>query len=510
MKKPQNHILVIFGASGDLTQRKLIPALFNLFCQGMLPEKFAVLGVSRTSYSDNAFRKKMGNGVIQYADYKSSDDIRLSEFLKLLYYLSADTYNKDDYFILKEKIKNIDKTLDTNKNIIFYLATPPNMFEIISQHLMEQGLHHEHEGQYWRRIVIEKPFGYDLKSAQHLNTQLRNIFQEKQIFRIDHYLGKETVQNLLAFRFSNGIFESLWNRNFIDHVEITAAENIGIETRGDYYDHAGALRDMIQNHLMQLVGLTAMEPPVTFDADSIRTETAKVFQSLKPMDDKAIRSQVIRGQYLSSEIKNVKIPGYREESNVRPDSKTETFVAIKFFIYNWRWSGVPFYIRTGKHLPTKATEIVLNMKSTPLLLFKGQCTGSSCNKLVIRIQPDEGILLQFSLKIPGEGFRVKNVSMDFKYSELTDSRIPTAYERLLHDSMTGDSTLYLRNDSVEATWKFVDPILKAWQDDDSIPLYGYPAGTWGPKESHDLLFDKYTFWRNPCKNLSNSENYCEL
>jgi glucose-6-phosphate 1-dehydrogenase len=511
MNKPKNCILVIFGASGDLTKRKLIPAVFNLYRQDLLPEEFAVLGVSRTNYNDESFRKKMLEDVDRFCKKTPIDPDVLGEFIKRIYYQCLDTKDVDDYVMLKEKLEKIDDQHHTEGNYIYYLATPPSLYQIIAQNLGSQQLHRQGDRSSWKRLIVEKPFGYDLDSAIQLNRDLQQIFLEDQIYRIDHYLGKETVQNTLAFRFANGIFEPLWNRNYVHHAEVTAAEHIGVENRGGYYDHSGALRDMIQNHLLQVVGLIAMESPPVYSADAVRNETVKVFQSLCPIKIQDVSKQVIRGQYVSSTIKGEKVPGYREENNVNPESRTETFVAMKFFIDNWRWGGVPFYIRTGKRLPTRVTEIAIHFKKTPHRLFTGNYTSyDEDNKLIIRIQPDEGILLKFGMKLPGAGFQIKEVGMDFHYSDLADVYLPDAYERLLLDCMLGDATLYARADAVETCWKFVNPVLQAWQDDPNIKIFGYPAGTWGPKESSELFENRKEDWRYPCKNLANDGIYCEL
>lgn len=336
------------------------------------------------------------------------------------------------------------------------------------------------------------------------------MMDEGQIFRIDHYLGKETVQNLLVTRFANGIFEPLWNRNYIHRIEITSAESIGVENRGSYYDSAGALRDMVQNHLLQIVGLVAMEPPSSLEADPIRNEVLKVFQSLQPLKEENVATQVVRGQYIASKVRGESMTGYRHEKGVDKKSRTETFVAMKFFINNWRWGGVPFYIRTGKRLPTRVMEVVIHFKATPHHLFLGNAGKLSGNQLILRIQPDEGILLKFDMKEPGSGFNVKNVNMDFHYKDLADIRMPSAYERLLYDVMLGDSTLFSRYDEVETAWKFLEPIRNAWNNDCSIKIYGYPAGTWGPQQSNDLIEGEGLEWRYPCKNLADEEFYCEL
>lgn len=508
MHKPDNLILVIFGASGDLTKRKLIPSLFELHEQDLLPENFAVLGVGRSKLDDQVFREKMKEALYTFGG-KTKDTTGIDSFLVLLNYLAIDTGNIDDYARLAEQIDNLNSDQGCKNNYIFYFSTPPALYPVISQNLAHYGLNDETSG--WRRLIIEKPFGTDLKSAKELNEKLLQYYKEHQIYRIDHYLGKETVQNILVTRFSNSIFEALWNRNYIEHIEITSAESIGVEDRGGYYDTSGALRDMVQNHLMQLVGLVAMEPPVSSDSDAIRNETLKVFQSLRPVTADEVGKFVIRGQYVESKIAGKQVPGYRDESGVVDESKTETFAAIKFYIDNWRWGGVPFYIRSGKRLPTRVTEIVVHFKKIPHALFKGLSkTGNDNNILVIRIQPDEGILLKFGLKIPGQGFDVQTVNMDFRYSDLSNTRIPSAYERLLLDCMLGDSTLYTRGDAVEALWNFVDPILEAWQTNNDIPIFGYPAGTWGPESSDELIEGDEKTWRYPCKNLADDGLYCEL
>lgn len=506
-------ILVIFGASGDLTVRKLIPALCDLKNQNLLPEKFAVLGVGRTHMEDDTFRDKMREGIQHFlADTPCGiADDRQQEFLQKLHYVSINTSDNNDYSKLKQRIEELNGKYQADENYLFYLATPPSLYETIVVNLGQQGLNKPASAESWRRIIIEKPFGTDLQSAKDLNKKVLQVFTEEQVYRIDHYLGKETVQNILVTRFSNGIFEPLWNRNFIHHVEVTSAESIGVENRGGYYDNAGALRDMIQNHLLQIVGLVAMEPPAIADAKSIRNESLKVFQSLRPLTNTDIEQNIIRGQYMASTIRGEKANGYREEANVITCSKTETYVAMKFFIDNWRWSGVPFYIRTGKRLPIRVTEVVIYFKPSPHALFaKGSELGINSNQLIIRIQPDEGILLKFGMKVPGAGFRVQEVGMDFHYSQLSDTHVPEAYERLLLDCMLGDATLYSRGDAVEATWEFIDPILKKWKEKPEIKLYGYPAGTWGPENADMLIDSPERTWRYPCKNLSADSNYCEL
>lgn len=506
MDTQQSFIYVIFGASGDLTKRKLIPALYSLFVENLLPEKFAVLGVSRTRFSDSEFRDKMKKDLTQFIETKNVD--RIDEFLSKLYYLSLtydDTYT---YHTLKDRLENLQQENNINANFLYYLSTPPELYGLIPRQLAMVNLNQQLDG--WKRLIIEKPFGYDLESALQLKENLLIDWEEEQIYRIDHYLGKETVQNLLVTRFSNGIFEPLWNSKYIDRVEVTSAENIGVEQRGGYYDKSGALRDMVQNHLLQVVALAAMEPPATLEPSAIRNEILKVFQSFRPIEEKDVKNVALRGQYLSSTIKNEPVSGYRDEEGVKKNSTTETFAALKFYIDNWRWGGVPFYIRTGKKLPTRVTEVVIHFKPTPHFLFSNQENCQSCNQLVIRIQPDEGILLKFGMKIPGAGFEVQNVNMDFHYADLSHQRIPSAYERLIFDSIKGDSTLFARTEELIEAWKFLMPVLEAWRDNEEIPLHGYPAGTWGPENADDFIEKEGIGWRYPCENLANNGEYCEL
>jgi glucose-6-phosphate 1-dehydrogenase len=512
MTQPENQVLVIFGASGDLTKRKLVPALFQLLQQGLLPEKFAILGVGRTSMSDGEFRVKMGEALFEFAGAHHTDKKIIDGFIRNLYYQSLNTSNEEEYALLKEKLSGLFNQQTIPENVIYYLSTPPSLYDVIPRSLAKHGLNNSNDGKGWKRLIVEKPFGTDLTTARNLNSSLLKYFAENQIYRIDHYLGKETVQNVLVTRFANGIFEPLWNRNYIQRIEITSAESIGVENRGGYYDHSGALRDMLQNHLLQLVGLVAMEPPTVVSPVAIRNETMKVFQSLRPLSREEILKNVIRAQYMKSTIRGQVYPGYREEEGVSNNSRTETFVAMRFFIDNWRWAGVPFLIRTGKRLPTKVTEIVVHFRETPHVLFRKFGTMLHAqNQLIIRIQPDEGLLFKFGMKVPGAGFSVQDVGMDFHYSDLRSEHLPEAYERLLLDCMQGDSTLYARGDAVEVAWEFVQPILDVWEDGCVAPLYGYPAGTWGPdKEVEALLEDKRFSWRYPCKNLTSDGEYCEL
>jgi glucose-6-phosphate 1-dehydrogenase len=508
MENPKNLIIVIFGATGDLTSRKLIPAIFSLKSQKLMPSKYAILGAGRTKITTEEFRNKMSEAIISFSERKNPDKNLINNFVDDLYYLSMDNSYAPGFEELKIKLDEIDRKYGIGGNYIFYLATPPIMYEVIAVNLAQAGLSDQYNG--FRRIIIEKPFGYDLDSGRKLNKILHELIAEDQIFRIDHYLGKETVQNLLVTRFANGMFEPLWNRNYIDRIEITSAESIGVEERGGYYDSAGALRDMLQNHLLQMVGLTAMEPPSSLDADAIRNEVLKVFQSLQPIKEEDVPNQVIRGQYTGSLIRGECVTGYRYEKGVAANSRTETYVAVKFYINNWRWGGVPFYIRTGKRLPTRVTEIVIHFKQTPHHLFQRESGKLSANQLIVRIQPDEGILLKFDMKEPGAGFNVKNVSMDFHYKDLANIRVPSAYERLLHDVMLGDSTLFSRDDEVETAWKFLEPIQRAWANNPAIKVFGYPAGTWGPEHANDLIEGDELTWRYPCKNMADDELYCEL
>jgi glucose-6-phosphate 1-dehydrogenase len=508
MKRPANLVLIIFGASGDLTFRKIVPALYSLSNQNLLPEKFEIIGLGRSAFKIEEFREKLFNGIVSFSGESNLSKEAVGTFTKHIDYLSFDTSSTADYDRLKKILNETDIKTGTGSNYIFYLATPPSLYTTIAGQLAGAGLSRQATG--FRRIIFEKPFGYDLKSCLELNRSLHDLFLEEQIYRIDHYLGKETVQNLLVTRFSNGMFEPLWNRNYVDHIEITSAESIGVENRGGYYDSAGALRDMVQNHLLQMVGLTAMESPSSMNPDAIRNEILKVFQSFQPINEEEVDKFVIRGQYTGSRVRGECQAGYRQEKGVDPNSRTETYVAIKFYINNWRWGGVPFYIRTGKRLPTKVTEIVIHFKPTPHFLFHVDDINASANQLIMRIQPDEGILLKFGMKEPGTGFNVKNVNMDFHYSDLADIRVPSAYERLLNDVMLGDSTLYSRDDTVETAWKFIEPIQNAWANDHSIKIYGYPCGTWGPETANDLIEGKDVTWRYPCKNLADDGLYCEL
>ncbi|MEC7784508.1 MULTISPECIES: glucose-6-phosphate dehydrogenase [Leeuwenhoekiella] len=510
MNKTSNQLLVIFGASGDLTARKLIPALYNLYEGGHFPENFAVLGASRSDMSDEEFRKRVVYESPFLKDkLKKKDDEFIKKFADMMFYSDLGDDYDSEYSKLNKRITSLNEEHGLDGNYSFYLSTPPSLFEPISKNLSDQGLTKgSGTDKGFRRIIVEKPFGYSLETAKELNAGLQKYFKEKQIYRIDHYLGKETVQNLMVTRFSNSIFEPLWNRNYIHHVEITNAETVGVEKRGGYYDKSGALRDMFQSHLLQIVSLIVMEPPISADADEIHNEKVKALKSIRRMTDtQTLFDHTMKGQYVASSIDGKRVKGYREEEGVDPDSKTETYAAIKFFVDNWRWKDVPFYVRTAKRMPTKVTEVVIHFKTPHHQVFKEQDINNKDNKLVIRIQPDEGILIKFGVKVPGQGFKVERANMDFYYSSLADKNIMDAYERLLLDAMQGDTTLYARADEVEAAWAFVDPILEYWANDKDVPTYGYPAGTWGPKNSDDLIEDS-NGWRNPGELLTDETGFC--
>ena len=474
MIKPDGQILVIFGASGDLTKRKLLPSLYELFARDMLPENFVILGVARTPFSDEEFRIQQKDNLKAFLKGKHPEAKQLDAFLERVHYLGFNSDEAAEYHLLVEKIAELRKAKDIPDHLIFYLATPPQKYGPIAEALRKSKLNKASEEGGWRRIIVEKPFGSSLETAQALNKQLCSIFDEEDIYRIDHFLGKETVQNILVLRFANQIFESLWNRNYIDSIEIYAAEKLGVENRGKYYEGAGALRDMIQNHLMQLMGFVAMEAPSAFDANLMRDEVAKVFRALHPLSP----NDVIRGQ---------SVVGYREENGVAADSTTETYIAMRFFIDNWRWGGVPFYFYTGKRMQESRSEIVIHFKNVPHRLFSGICPRSSCNELILKVDSPESISLKFGLKVPGSFFEVKQVSMNFAYDSLCNTYIANAYERLLLDAMQGDSTLYTRTDALELSWRFIDPILKEWAKDPAKGLTFYPAGSNGPEERKWLL-----------------------
>ncbi len=500
----EGQALVIFGANGDLSNRKLLPAIFQLHIDGLLPEKFLVIGCGSDEKDEKTFRKEVGERLQIFAkENVESNPDKFATFSQMLYYRTVNNKKKEDFEALKKYAYTLTAKAGVPPNFIYYFSIPPFMYEVVSHHLVSCGLNKEDDG--WKRIIVEKPFGYSFDSAVELDKKLHEGFQEHQIYRIDHYLGKETVQNIMVTRFSNGFFEPVWNRSYVDRVEITAAEKIGVGDRGGYYESSGALRDMIQNHLLQVLAIVAMEPPAVFDSDSIRNETVKVLQALRPIKPEEVEKYVVRGQYSEGKRRGETLPAYRDEKDVAADSATETFVALKLYVDNWRWSDVPFYIRSGKNLPVRVTEIVIHLKPAPLQLFKQRCATRQTNMIILRIHPDAGIAIDFGMKIPGAGYKVQNVNMDFHYSDLVKSKIPEAYERLLVDCMTGDSTLYARADAVHASWKFVDSILNAWNENTEIPLYLYPANTWGPGEADALFGDKRIKWLDQCDKFS-----CEI
>ena len=482
-----NNCIVIFGASGDLTHRKLIPALYNLYKIGRLSENFSVLGVARSELNDETFREKMREALIHNEETTPET---LDAFCSHLYYQAVNTSDAQDYGKLVPRLDDLHDKYKTCGNTLYYMSTPPSLYGVIPECLAAHRLNTEEYG--WKRIIVEKPFGYDEKTAQALDVQIHRFFEEHQIYRIDHYLGKETVQNLLVLRFSNGWFEPLWNRNFIDYVEITGAESIGVEERGGYYDGSGAMRDMFQNHLLQVLAMVAMEPPAIINANSMRDEVAKVMHSLRPLTAEDMEHNLVLGQYTAAEINGKMENGYLEEKGVPADSRTETYIALRCEIENWRWAGVPFYVRTGKRLPARVTEIVIHFKTTPHPVFSQNAPE---NKLIIRIQPDEAISMRFGLKKPGAGFEAKEVSMDFRYADLAGAQVLTAYERLLLDAMKGDATLFARTDAVHAAWKFVQPILDYKTNGGRI--HEYEAGTWGPVAADKLIAKQGKVWRKP-------------
>ncbi len=489
-------VMVIFGATGDLTRRKLIPALYNLASRKLLSTDFAIIGCAFNSLTTEQFREQLTEGMNEFAT-EPVDTQLWKWFLERIYFVSGDFQTSATYEQLRDLLTQINEKLTAAGNYFYYLATAPAFFGEIVRQLGQVGLTGEENGR-WRRVIIEKPFGHDLDSARLLNHQIKETLTEGQIYRIDHYLGKETVQNLLVFRFGNGLFEPIWNRNYVDHVQITAAESVGVEQRGKYYESSGALRDMVPNHLFQLVTLTAMEPPVSFEADAVRDEQAKVLQATHPPDPEGVLTNSVRGQYDAGEIAGERLRAYRSEPNVEPDSRTETYVALKLEIENWRWAGVPFYLRTGKRLAKRVTEIAIEFRRAPFMLFRDTPVERlRTNRLVIHIQPDEGISLRFGAKIPGPIMRLGPVEMDFNYTDYFGSTPSTGYERLLYDCMTGDATLFQRADMVEAGWRVIEPVLDVWKALPPRSFPNYPAGSWGPKEADELLQRDGREWRRP-------------
>jgi glucose-6-phosphate 1-dehydrogenase len=483
-------ILVIFGASGDLAKRKLIPAIYELAREKLLPEKFALVGYSRSPMSDDAYRKECRDAVKQFARSKSVDGALWDRIERNTTYVQGEYGLADDFARLWTHLAKIDQSAGTLGNRLFYLSTPPNTFEPIITRLGElqkDSRPADPKSGPWRRVVIEKPFGRDLTSARSLNDLLHKSFAEEQIFRIDHYLGKETVQNLMVMRFANAIFEPIWNYKYIDHIQITVSETLGVGSRGGYYDKSGALRDMVQNHIFQLMALVAMEPPVGLDARSIRDEKVKVFKSVRPIRPEAVDDYAVRGQYTAGAAGKEKTDGYRKEKGVDESSQTETFAALKLFIDNWRWSGMPLYLRTGKFLADKLSEVIVHFRSPPLTLFQKQCESAVYpNDLVIRVQPQEGISWRLNGKVPGGSLNIKSVALDFNYEETFHVESPEAYERLIFDAMVGDQTLFIRGDEAEAAWAVIDPIEQGWAKSKRRPDTYEPA-SWGPKRAFDLI-----------------------
>jgi glucose-6-phosphate 1-dehydrogenase len=488
-------VMVIFGASGDLTKRKLIPALYNLAKDNLLSKEFALVGVARNEMTSEQFRDMISKEIGDFATTKVDPDL-WHWFARRIYYISGDFDDPKAYQELSQVLGQVDKEHGTRGNYFYYLATAPSFFATVVKQLGAAGLVSEEQG--WRRVIIEKPFGRDYESARSLNKEIRQVLDEKQIYRIDHYLGKETVQNILVFRFANGIFEPIWNRRYIDHIQITVAETVGVEQRGSYYDKAGTLRDMVPNHIFQLISLTAMEPPVSFDADVVRDEQTKILRALQPMTDEEVLVRTVRGQYGEGTVNGTKLAAYRHEPMVPPDSRTETFVAMKLFIDNWRWADVPFYLRTGKALPKRATQIVIQFKRAPFVLFRKTAVDRlEPNRLILHLQPDEGISLSFGAKIPGPVVQIGDVDMNFNYTDYFNATPQTGYERLLYDCMLGDATLFQRSDMVETAWHVVAPILDVWEALPPRRFPNYTAGTWGPPEADELLVKDHRHWSNP-------------
>ncbi|HLY35782.1 MAG TPA: glucose-6-phosphate dehydrogenase [Candidatus Limnocylindria bacterium] len=498
---PEPCTMVICGATGDLTGRKLGPALYNLMLGGFLPPEFTVVGFARRQMSDDDFRAVLRQGIDQFSRNRPIKRAVWNSFSHGIEYHAGEFHEPRAYVELAKRLDRIDRDRGTAGNRLFYLAVPPVLYPEIVKQLEAAGLATTGEKRGdgkrgWVRVIVEKPFGSDIASARKLNRELGLALQEDQIYRIDHYLGKETVQNLAVFRFGNGLFEPIWNRRYIDSVQITVAETVGVEGRGEFYDQTGALRDIVQNHALQLMAMFALEPPVEFQASDLRDEKLKVLRAVKPMSANDVADNAIRGQYVSGWVEGAKMHAYRDEPEVNPESQTETFVALKLAIDSWRWAGVPFYLRTGKALPTRVTEIAVQFRRAPLALFARAGTPQiDPNILAIRIQPDEGILLRFGAKVPGQGLQIRSVNMDFRYGSSFAVDSPDAYETLLLDAMIGDASLFTRGDEVERAWEILDPVLRAWGQDRGGPLHFYGAGTWGPPAADELLERDGRAWR---------------
>ena len=489
--------LIIFGGSGDLAKRKLIPALYSLSLERRLPEAFVIVGTARSEMSHEEFRRRMRDAVGEFGRGGLKDPKAWDRFADCLHFIPANHREPESYLRLKDSLAHLESKYSTGGRRVLYLAIPPDQYGPVIQQTAAAGLAGRHaRGGAWTRVVIEKPFGTDLDTARDLNRQVHEAFDESQVYRIDHYLGKETVQNILVFRFGNAVFEPIWNRRYIDYVQITAAETVGVESRGEYYEHAGVIRDMFQNHLLQLLCLTAMEPPVAITADPVRDEKAKVLSAIRPIAPAEIKEIAVRGQYQSGAVAGKKAPGYREESGVDPHSTTETYAALKLSIDNWRWEGVPFYLRSGKRLAKRVTEIAIHFKRPPLLFFKS-CSVEQLNSnvLCLRIQPDEGISLTFEVKPPGPEICVSSLCLNFDYEAAFGAASPEAYETLLLDALRGDSTLFIRQDWVELAWAILTPLLKAWETTRSGVPSVYAAGSWGPKEADEFIERDGREWR---------------
>ena len=490
--------IIIFGASGDLTARKLIPALYHLFIEKQLPDPFRIIGFARREKSEIAWREELYAALQQFSRTKPVDAAQWQTFSANVFYCQGDFSDIASYQKLEQQLAQFGHE-SLRRNLLFYLATSPSQFAEVVERLHKAELLHRHDDKAcWQRVVVEKPFGHDLPSARKLNSELTRFAHEKQIFRIDHYLGKETVQNILMFRFSNAIFEQLWGRQSVDHIQLTVSEKLGVGSRGSYYEETGALRDMVQNHLLQVLALVAMEPPVSLEAESIRDEKVKLLKSIRSLHPAQVPTHVVRSQYTAGEIDGNPRLGYRQEPKVSPDSNVETFVAMKLFVDNWRWSGVPFYLRTGKSLPLSASEVRVQFRPTPNVLFAAQCGPKlDANAITLRLQPNEGISLRFNGKIPGATMRLRPVRMHFSYNTEFGAYTPEAYERLLLEALSGDATLFLRSDEVETAWGVVDAIRTGWGSAPLSEREFYPAGTWGPAAADDLLAESGHAWRNP-------------
>ena len=491
---PDPHVFVLFGATGDLSHRKVFPALAQLWRTNLLPADWALVAIGRRPYDDGTFRMDIAESLHRNCRVQLDEEAE-HQFLERVFYHRGDFGDDATYDTLTKKLDEMHLEQETGSNLLFYLATQPSAFPMIVGEIGRCGLDHEIHNGGWRRIVIEKPFGRDFDSAKRLNREVLKVFRETQVYRIDHYLGKETVRNLLVFRFGNGIFEPLWNRRYVDHIQITVAESIGVEDRGAFYEETGAARDVLQNHLMQLLALVAMEPPATFAADALRDEKLKVLRAIAPLSRQEVQRDVVRGQYDKGWVAGVPVKGYRQEPEVDAQSETETFVAARFEVDDWRWSGVPFYLRTGKRLAKRASEIAIQFRDVPHRLFADSTTDPQPNLLAIRVQPDEGILLRFGSKVPGLGLDIRPVTMDFTYGTAFSTDAPDAYETLILDSMLGDQSLFTRADEVEAAWTIVTPIHDAWLDMPQPEFPNYAAGTWGPESADELIQGDGRRWR---------------